>query len=102
MNLKKTLALSLAALAVVGAISGCGSDNKKDAKAPAEKKEITVGITPGYSEKVMEYVAQEAEKQGAEGQYQVLLRLCDSGPGPGRRRHRPELFPAWPVPGRFQ
>lgn len=64
MNLKKTLALSLAALAVVGAISGCGSDNKKDAKAPAEKKEITVGITPGYSEKVMEYVAQEAEKQG--------------------------------------
>lgn len=63
MNWKKTLALSLAALAVAGAISGCGGD-KKDAKAPAEKKEITVGITPGYSEKVMEFVAQEAEKQG--------------------------------------
>ena len=47
MNWKKTLALSLAALAVAGAISGCGGD-KKDAKAPAEKKEITVGITPGY------------------------------------------------------
>ena len=62
MNWKKTLALSLAALAVAGAISGCGGD-KKDAKAPAEKKEITVGITPGYSEKVMEFVAQEAEKQ---------------------------------------
>lgn len=63
MNWKKTLALSLAALAVAGAISGCGGD-KKDTKAPAEKKEITVGITPGYSEKVMEFVAQEAEKQG--------------------------------------
>lgn len=63
MNWKKTLALSLAALAVAGAISGCGGD-KKDAKAPAEKKEITVGITPGYSEKVMEFVAKEAEKQG--------------------------------------
>lgn len=63
MNWKKTLALSLAALAVAGAISGCGGD-KKDAKAPAEKKKITVGITPGYSEKVMEFVAQEAEKQG--------------------------------------
>lgn len=48
---------------MAGAISGCGGD-KKDAKAPAEKKEITVGITPGYSEKVMEFVAQEAEKQG--------------------------------------
>lgn len=63
MNWKKTLALSLAALAVAGAISGCGGD-KKDTKASAEKKEITVGITPGYSEKVMEFVAQEAEKQG--------------------------------------
>lgn len=63
MNLKKTLALSLAALAVAGAISGCGGD-KKDAKAPAEKKEITVGVTPGYSEQVMEFVAKEAEKQG--------------------------------------
>ncbi|WP_299413204.1 MetQ/NlpA family ABC transporter substrate-binding protein [uncultured Dialister sp.] len=63
MNWKKTLALSLAVLAVAGTISGCGGD-KKDAKAPAEKKEITVGITPGYSEKVMEFVAKEAEKQG--------------------------------------
>ena len=43
MNWKKTLALSLAALAVAGAISGCGGD-KKDAKAPAEKKEITVAL----------------------------------------------------------
>lgn len=63
MNFKKTIALSLAALAVIGAVSGCGGDQKKEA-APAEKKEITVGVTPGYSEQVMEFVAKEAEKQG--------------------------------------
>ena len=37
MNWKKTLALSLAALVVAGAISGCGGD-KKDAKAPAKRR----------------------------------------------------------------
>lgn len=63
MNFKKTIAVSLAALAVIGAVSGCGGDQKKEA-APAEKKEITVGVTPGYSEQVMEFVAKEAEKQG--------------------------------------
>lgn len=64
MNFKKSLALGLAAFALVGAIAGCGSDDKKSAPAAAEKKEITVGITPGYSEKVMEFVAKQAEKQG--------------------------------------
>lgn len=64
MNFKKSLALGLAAFALVGAIAGCGSDDKKSAPAAAEKKEITVGITPGYSEKVVEFVAKQAEKQG--------------------------------------
>lgn len=63
MNFKKTIALSLAALAVIGAVSGCGGDQKKEA-APAEKNEITVGTTPGYSEQVLEFVVKEAEKQG--------------------------------------
>ncbi len=63
MKFKKAIALSLAALVAAGAIAGCGEE-KKEAKAPAEKKEITVGITAGYSEQVMEYVAQKAEKEG--------------------------------------
>ena len=71
MNLKKTLALSLAALAVVGAISGCGGD-KKEAKAPAEKKETVTKrkyvrkkkeevVEAAAEEKALEEVAETAE-----------------------------------------
>lgn len=64
MKLKTTIALSLAAIAFAGVISGCGSDKKPAASSAAVKNEISVGITPGYSEQVMEYAAKEAAKQG--------------------------------------
>ena len=65
MKLKKVLIASIAALAIAGTIAGCGSSDKKDAAASAApKNEVVVGINPGYSEKVMEFVAKEAEKQG--------------------------------------
>lgn len=63
MNWKKTVIVSLAALACAGFFAGCGGE-KKDAPAPADKKEITVGVTPGYSEEVLEFVAGEAKKEG--------------------------------------
>lgn len=62
MNFKKTIALSLAACAIIG-LSGCGGNDKK-APVSADKKEITLGITPGYSEQIAEFVAKEAEKEG--------------------------------------
>ena len=64
MKLKTTIALSLAASAFAGVISGCGGDKKPAASSAAVKNEISVGITPGYSEQVMEYAAKEAAKQG--------------------------------------
>ena len=64
MKLKTTIALSLAAIAFAGVISGCGGDTKPAASSAAVKNEISVGITPGYSEQVMEYAAKEASKQG--------------------------------------
>lgn len=64
MKLKTTIALSLAAIAFAGVISGCGGDKKPAASSAAVKNEISVGITPGYSEQVMEYAAMEAAKQG--------------------------------------
>lgn len=64
MKLKTTIALSLAAIAFAGVISGCGGDKKPAASSAAVKNEISVGITPGYSEQVMEYAAKEAAKQG--------------------------------------
>lgn len=64
MKLKTTIALSLAAIAFAGVISGCGGDKKPAAFSAAVKNEISVGITPGYSEQVMEYAAKEAAKQG--------------------------------------
>ena len=64
MKLKTTIALSLAAIAFAGVISGCGVDKKPAASSAAVKNEISVGITPGYSEQVMEYAAKEAAKQG--------------------------------------
>ena len=54
MKLKTTIALSLAAIAFAGVISGCGGDKKPAASSAAVKNEISVGITPGYSEQVME------------------------------------------------
>ncbi|WP_302221931.1 MetQ/NlpA family ABC transporter substrate-binding protein [Acidaminococcus timonensis] len=63
MKLKKWIAGAVAVLALAGLTTGCGSSDKK-AAAPAEKKTITVGITPGYSEEVMEVVKKEAAKQG--------------------------------------
>ena len=64
MKLKTTIARSLAAIAFAGVISGCGGDKKPAASSAAVKNEISVGITPGYSEQVMEYAAKEAAKQG--------------------------------------
>ena len=64
MKLKTTIALPLAAIAFAGVISGCGGDKKPAASSAAVKNEISVGITPGYSEQVMEYAAKEAAKQG--------------------------------------
>lgn len=64
MKLKTTIALSLAAIAFAGVISGCDGDKKPAASSAAVKNEISVGITPGYSEQVMEYAAKEAAKQG--------------------------------------
>ena len=64
MKLKTTIALSRAAIAFAGVISGCGGDKKPAASSAAVKNEISVGITPGYSEQVMEYAAKEAAKQG--------------------------------------
>ena len=64
MKLKTTIALYLAAIAFAGVISGCGGDKKPAASSAAVKNEISVGITPGYSEQVMEYAAKEAAKQG--------------------------------------
>ncbi|UYJ17229.1 MAG: MetQ/NlpA family ABC transporter substrate-binding protein [Veillonellaceae bacterium] len=64
MKLKTTIALSLAAIAFAGVISGCGGDKNPAASSAAVKNEISVGITPGYSEQVMEYAAKEAAKQG--------------------------------------
>ena len=64
MKLKTTIALALAAIAFAGVISGCGGDKKPAASSAAVKNEISVGITPGYSEQVMEYAAKEAAKQG--------------------------------------
>lgn len=59
MNIRKTIIISLAAIAAAGLISGCGSG-----AGQKEKTEITVGTTPGYSEDVTQFAAKEAEKQG--------------------------------------
>ena len=49
---------------VTAMLAGCGGDKKPAASSAAVKNEISVGITPGYSEQVMEYAAKEAAKQG--------------------------------------
>ncbi len=71
MNLKKLTAGTLAAFAAAALLAGCGGE-KKTEKAPEEKKKIVVGITPGYSEEIMEFVKDEAKKQGLDVELKVF------------------------------
>lgn len=71
MNLKKLTAGTLAVFATAALLAGCGGE-KKTEKAPEEKKKIVVGITPGYSEEIMEFVKDEAKKQGLDVELKVF------------------------------
>lgn len=71
MNLKKLTAGTLAVFAAAALLAGCGGE-KKTEKAPEEKKRIVVGITPGYSEEIMEFVKDEAKKQGLDVELKVF------------------------------
>ena len=71
MNLKKLTAGTLAVFAAAALLAGCGGE-KKTEKAPEEKKKIVVGITPGYSEEILEFVKDEAKKQGLDVELKVF------------------------------
>lgn len=71
MNLKKLTAGTLAVFAAAALLAGCGGE-KKTEKAPEEKKKIVVGITPGYSEEIMEFVKDEVKKQGLDVELKVF------------------------------
>lgn len=71
MNLKKLTAGTLAVFAAAALLAGCGGE-KKTEKAPEEKKKIVVGITPGYSEEIMDFVKDEAKKQGLDVELKVF------------------------------
>ena len=65
MKLKKIIIAAAAAAAIAGLAAGCGGDTAKSEKAAAsENKEITIGINPGYTERIMEFAAKEMEKEG--------------------------------------
>lgn len=58
-------AVTLAALATLCVFAaGCGSSDNNSKPASSDKKEITVGVTPGIHAEIMEQVKKEAAKQG--------------------------------------
>lgn len=65
MNWRKTAGTVLLGLTVAGVLAGCGGEKQagKKTEGAKVKKEITVGITPGYSEKILEFVVKEAAKE---------------------------------------
>lgn len=61
--IKKAVTLAaLASLCVFAA--GCGSSDNNSKSASSDKKEVTVGVTPGIHAEIMEQVKKEAAKQG--------------------------------------
>lgn len=59
----KGLVLSVALFAVSGLLAGCGS--KGEAK-PLDQKKVTIGVTSGPHQEIMEEVAKQAKKDGIE------------------------------------
>ena len=58
-------AVTLAAIATLCVFAaGCGSSDNNSKSASSDKKEITVGVTPGIHAEIMEQVKKEAAKQG--------------------------------------
>lgn len=73
MKWKKLFITLCAAAAVAGAVAGCGGDSaKSEAAADSGKKEILVGINPGYSEKILEFVQERAKKNGLDIKIQTF------------------------------
>lgn len=64
MNLKKVLLPAVLAVTLVITLSGCGSDTSSKPAAADSKKEIAVGVTAGPHAEVLDFVKQEAAKQG--------------------------------------
>ena len=64
MRKKKLLLSALAVLTAACLFTGCGQQGEKTAAQETNKNEITVGVTPGASEEIMEVVIKEAEKEG--------------------------------------
>lgn len=64
MKLKRIITIALALITATAILTACGSQKTATPAATAEKKEITVGVTPGSSEQIMEVVIAEAAKQG--------------------------------------
>ena len=70
MNWKKVIITAAAAAAVAGFVAGCGGEEKKADAAPA--RELTIGINPGYGERIMEFVKENAAKNGLTVNIQIF------------------------------
>ena len=62
-KLGKAILLGVAALTVSGVLAGCGS--KGEAK-PLDEKKVTIGVTSGPHQEILEEVAKQAKKDGIE------------------------------------
>ena len=62
-KLGKGILLSVAVLAVGGLLAGCGS---KDEVKPLDEKKVTIGVTSGPHQQIIEEVARQAKKDGIE------------------------------------
>ena len=58
---QKLTAGTLAVFAAAALLAGCGGERRK--RRRKKKKKIVVGITPGYSEEIMEFVKDEAKNR---------------------------------------
>ncbi len=60
-KLGKGILLSVAALAVSGILAGCGT---KSEAQPLDEKKVTIGVTLGPHQEILEEVAKQAKKDG--------------------------------------
>jgi D-methionine transport system substrate-binding protein len=90
-KLGKGILLSVAALAVSGILAGCGT---KSEAQPLDEKKVTIGVTSGPHQEILEEVAKQAKKDGLD----ITVKSFDDYNTPNTALNDGDFYNPYPSP----